>query len=596
MCICIDVPVNQMPQSLPLVIQVRNSKVFLCSGVFFWVLISSTNLGAEYSLDTKQFGLDLNYTPLSNASNAHDQQTGQIRLASKWVQMHGEYAVVTLDNNNNAHLTPLLGTAVMAPYFGQMDELDMKKQKDTDTNAMEGMARVKRAAVEGDQWTSVEYVAPRDADEAAAKLLSKLANQMDLGDDDDVEALNAPAVVDEKKVAAPIQSSHNTSTCNTPYLQYVMVSRDVSFQHEERQRAKAAATSSLKEIVADATTDVATKVALVMQVARSLQWIEVRERFDVRDIADEVLLENLAKCAWLVRGVWVCSSYHGESEFEAMKGQEVLENSLRKVNWQWQYLLWTLGRDGLVRRRTFCTATGCLPALAETMLQCIAVLNSKAKPDERMWMLRLGPCLESAKRFPQLALEQQELHFGDEHGPRLLEQIASVGFGGRRVKRERVGESAPVRVKREMEYEEVRAAVIELFLRYGVVAHADLVRWGVDFPDNHLRNAVDRMLVAIKPKLFVLSPVELQPFVEKLDPRYVRYREIVLGMLVLQDGSTPVVKKQQFQEEAKKHGLPPMSATLYKHVIWSVARASGTNWTIKTGRFADDPKSSTSVG
>ena len=75
----------------------------------------------------------------------------------------------------------------------------------------------------------------------------------------------------------------------------VMVSRDASFQHEERQRAHTAATSSLKGIVADATTDVGTKVSLVMQVSKSLQWIEVRERFDVREITDEVLLEHLAK-------------------------------------------------------------------------------------------------------------------------------------------------------------------------------------------------------------------------------------------------------------------------------------------------------------
>ncbi len=97
-------------------------------------------------------------------------------------------------------------------------------------------------------------------------------------------------------------------------------------------------------------------------------------------------------------------------------------------------------------------------------------------------------------------------------------------------------------MKLEMDYEGVRAKLAELMLKYGVVGQADLLKWGSKYPDNHLRTAVERCLLQIKPKLYVLSMEEMALRTQHLDARFTQYVQVLLTLLCKPDGSTPVIR------------------------------------------------------
>lgn len=179
-----------------------------------------------------------------------------------------------------------------------------------------------------------------------------------------------------------------------------------------------------------------------------------------------------------------------------------------------------------------------------------------------------------------------------------------------------------VRVKLELTYEEVYERVVAHMLRFGVVGHSDVMKFGAAFPDQHLRTAIERCMVQLKPKLYVLNEAELAQRTKDQDPHFAQYVWAFLKLLCPSKGGTPIVKvglrrqamfphavvvvvvvvdwaaraqKSQLVEGVKQAGLPTMSPALYKQVIWLVARSSGTNWTLKTGRQVDDPANSVNL-
>lgn len=538
-----------------------------------------------YGLEAKQLSQMVHFTPAAGASNAKDPRAGQVRLVTQWLPAQGaELAVVSVDPRTGAQVaTPLLGTALMVPDLSAHDAT---------SEALDVVAPA-AARDASTAWADVAWApcsgAARDGRDPGPWLLAP---------ERATTAGTAVAVPAEAEAGADEELKKHKGPRPLPsgYLARVMVSQDASFRDEEAQRVAAAEGTSLRGIVLRADTPLAAKVALLLRTVVLVSMRDLRRLFDVHygsanAVAPDnaALLEALRTSALLVQGVWVCRDYPGR----------VAEGSRARAQLHWQYLLWVLARQGWVRRRALREATGMTPAQAHDMLQRVAVLDAAAPVEERRWYLKVPPCTLLASDYPELQHEYLAGALGPTEGPRLLEaaaEMGSQGQGGRRVKRAlAAAPTADAVVKEELDAEQVAERVRALFAMYGVVCRKDLELWARSFPEAHVHAAVETLLNEVREGVYVLRADQLPEAVRGADRNYGAYRDALLALLARPDGSTPVVKKSQVMEEVKRRGLPTMPSAVYKDLVWTYARNSGTNWTLKTGRFKQDPKSSTKI-
>ncbi len=128
--------------------------------------------GREYTIGKTQVGFTIKYEPIDRASNAGEEDVGVIKMVSKAIPMHWSYGVVTLNaENGEQSVAPLIGAALVVPYFGEKDDADRAKEQLTAAANETGMARQKRDGTNVD-WQSMAYFTSASANQMNALIRS----------------------------------------------------------------------------------------------------------------------------------------------------------------------------------------------------------------------------------------------------------------------------------------------------------------------------------------------------------------------------------------------------------------------------------------